>query len=425
MSKIKKIYARQILDSRGNPTIETIMQTDDGSFSAIVPSGASTGIHEALELRDNNKSYNGKGVTKAIKNIEKDLFHLLKNQSVKNQKLIDEMMIKKDDTPNKSRFGANAILSVSMVASRAGAYSHGYFLYEYISKLFGTKKIILPLPFCNVINGGVHAGNGLEFQEFMIVPVGAKSFSQATQMVSETYHILKEIIKEKYGKNATNVGDEGGFAPPLTSPEEALDLLVLAIKKAKYQNKIKIAMDVAASEFYNKKTKTYTKHNLTSKELEHYYIRLITKYPIISLEDPFEQDDFAAWKDITKNEIIKKKKIQIVGDDLTVSNPARVQLAIDNKLCNSLLLKINQIGTITESLLAARIAMDAGWNVMVSHRSGETEDTYIADLAVGLACGQLKLGAPCRTERTSKYNQLIRIEESLGRNAKLASFNNK
>jgi len=416
MSQIKKIYARQILDSRGNPTIEVELTTNSGMVRAIVPSGASTGTYEALEMRDNTKEYNGKSVKNAIQNINKIIFPLLKGKSVLNQKQIDELLIAKDNTPNKTRLGANAILAVSMAVTRSAALEKKIPLYKYISKLYdakNTKKLILPIPYANVINGGVHAGNDLEFQEFMIVPIGAKSFSEATQMISETYHILKKIIEKKYGKNATNVGDEGGFAPPINSPEQALDLIVEAIAQAKYKNKIKIAMDVASSEFYDKKTKKYTKNKLNSKQLMNHYEKLIKKYPIISIEDPFEQDDFKSWKEIMNNKTIKNKKIQIVGDDLTVSNPARVQLAIDEKLCNNLLLKINQIGTITESLISARIAMDAGWKVMVSHRSGESEDTFIADLAVGINCGKIKIGAPCRTERTSKYNQLIRIEEEL------------
>ncbi|MGE0793095.1 MAG: phosphopyruvate hydratase [Candidatus Woesearchaeota archaeon] len=413
--KIEKIHARQVLDSRGNPTIEAIMKTKNSLVSAIVPSGASTGAHEALELRDNQKVYHGKSVTKAINNVNKKIYSLLKNKIITNQKQVDELLIKEDNTVNKSRFGANSILSVSMCTTRALSTENKIQLYKYIAKIFQTKKIILPKVYANVINGGVHAGNELEIQEFMIVPTNAKTFSESIQMVAETYQTLKEIIKNKYGKNAINVGDEGGFAPPISTAEQALDLLTLAIKQAKYEGKLKIAIDAAASEFYNIKTKTYTKQKLTSKQLEEYYVKLIKKYPIVSLEDPFEQDDFQAWKSITNNKTIKQKKVQIVGDDLTVSNPARVQFAIDNKLCNALLLKINQIGTITEALLAAKTAMDAGWNVMVSHRSGETEDTFIADLAVGLSCGQLKLGAPCRTERVAKYNQLLRIEEELGK----------
>jgi enolase len=421
--KIKKIHAIQVLDSRGNPTIEVQLNTEKNQVNAIVPSGASTGDYEALELRDNKKEYGGKSVNKAIQNVNKIIAPLLKNKSVIDQEKLDVILIQKDNTSNKSNLGANAMLAVSMATTRAAAKENKLPLYKYISQK--TKsKISLPLPFANVINGGVHAGNDLEFQEFMIVPTGAKSFSQATQMISETYHVLKEIIKNKYGKNAVNVGDEGGFAPPISKPEEALNLIVEAIKKANYQNKIKIAMDPAASEFYDKKIKTYTKNKWTSKQLENVYIKLIQKYPIISLEDPFDQDDFNAWKSITNNKDIKQKKIQIVGDDLTVSNPARVQLAIENKLCNALLLKINQIGTITEALLSAEIAMEAGWKVMVSHRSGETEDSFISDFATGIGCGQIKLGAPCRGERTAKYNQLLRIEDELGKSSKFFKFKN-
>ncbi len=413
MSKIQKIHARQILDSRGNPTIQVELTTKKGKVSAMVPSGASTGEDEALELRDNKKEYNGKSVKKAINNINKIIAPMLKGESVLDQENIDVIMIRKDSTPNKRKLGANAILAVSMAIMRAAALENNIELYQYIAKKLKTKNYILPIPYANVINGGVHAGNDLEFQEFMIVPVGAKSFTEATQMISETYHKIKTILEKKFGKEATNVGDEGGFAPPIKKPEQALDILVQAIEDAGYTGKIKIAIDVAASEYYNKGR--YFRKKFKGEKLIKYYDKLLNKYPIISIEDPFDQNDFDIWKIFTS---LNSKKYQIVGDDLTVTNPAKVQFAADQKLCNSLLLKINQIGTISEALFAAECAIGSGWNVMVSHRSGETEDPFIADLAVGLGCGQLKLGAPCRSDRTSKYNRLLKIEDDLGKKAK-------
>lgn len=419
--KIKEIKARQILDSRGNPTIEVELKTKTAISSALVPSGASTGVHEALELRDKKKEYDGKGVKKAIANV-KNISKKLKGFDVSKQRKLDEAMIKLDGTSNKRKLGANAILGVSMAATRAGATMHHIPLYHYLGALYSNKKFILPVPFANVINGGVHAGNSLMFQEFMIVPVKAKSFSEATRMVVETYHALKHVIEEAYGKEATGVGDEGGFAPPITSPEEALEMLGVAVEQAGYKGKIKFAMDPAASEFYDKKSDTYEVEkgrHLTREEMIGYYEALVMRFPIISIEDPFAEDDYEGFKELTK---LIGKKIQIVGDDLLVTNPKRIARAISEKWCNALLLKTNQIGTITESMEAAHMAQSNGWNVMVSHRSGETEDPYIADLSVGIASGQIKLGAPCRGERTAKYNQLLRIEEELGKLAKYVGF---
>lgn len=421
MVTIKKINARQILDSRGNPTVEARIWSSRAYGVAKVPSGASTGIHEALELRDNNKAYGGKSVLKAVRNINKTISSSLVGKSFTSQQKLDQFLIDLDATVNKAKLGENAILAVSMAFSRLLADSNKIPLYKQLAKemcmfnntsFSATKKFVIPVPFANVLNGGVHAGNDLEMQEFMIVPVGAQSFAQATQMIAETYHTLKHIIEKKYGKNATNVGDEGGFAPPLQKAEDALKLIVRAIKKSGYEGKIKIAMDTAASEFY--KNKIYLNQGLSSQQLASYYESLLKKYPIISLEDPFDQDDFKAWQQFTEK---NTKKLQIVGDDLTVTNPARVQLAVDMKLCNSLLLKVNQIGTISESITSAFIAKNNGWSVMVSHRSGETQDSFIADLAVGLGTGQIKLGAPCRSDRVAKYNRLLEIEEDLGKRA--------
>ncbi|MFP4524081.1 MAG: phosphopyruvate hydratase [Candidatus Woesearchaeota archaeon] len=416
MEKILDIDARQVLDSRGNPTLEVDVYTDNAVGSAMVPSGASTGIHEAHELRDGGKDWHGKGVTQAIKHVNNTIRKKLTGQDAEDQTHIDGELNALDGTPNKEKLGANAILGVSLAVARAAAAAQKKPFHEYVAKLAGTKPR-LPVPYANVINGGSHAEGGLELQEFMIVPTGAKSFAQASQMVSETYHHLKKLLKKKYGAASTHLGDEGGFAPPMKDSKEALELLKQAIKEAGYATKMKLAIDAAASEFYDHDTKTYLKDAYSPQQLEHYYDNLIKKYPITSLEDPYDQDDIQAWQSLTKR-TRRRKNFQVVGDDLTVSNPERIKTAIDEKWCDALLLKVNQIGTLTEALRAARMAQKAGWNVMVSHRSGETEDPLIADLATGLGCGQIKLGAPARGERTAKYNQLIRIEEYLGRKAR-------
>ncbi len=406
MSIIKKVKARQVFDSRGNPTVECEIETDDGVFRSIVPSGASKGKHEALELRDNEKAYLGKSVFKAINNVNNIIAPRIIGMDCRDQKRIDEIMIKLDGTENKSNLGANAILSVSMCVARAGAKASNMKLYEYFAYLSNTKDLALPLPFFNVINGGKHAGNNLAIQEFMIVPIGAKSFKEAMQIGTEIYHTLKNIIKEEYGKNAINVGDEGGFAPPLNKSEEALSLLLTAIKKLKYEEKVKIALDAAASEFYKDNKYHIDNKELYSKELKEYYKELIKKYPIISIEDPFAEDDWDSFVSFNK-----EVNIQIVGDDLLVTNPKRIKKAIELRACNALLLKINQIGTISEAIEAFKLAKEHGWNIMISHRSGDSEDPFIADLSVGLATGEIKSGAPCRSERLAKYNQLLRIEE--------------
>ncbi len=417
--KITKIIGRQVLDSRGNPTVEAEFHAGKFSSRAIVPSGASTGIHEALEWRDHKTSYGGKSVHHAVNAINKNISKSFINKNISSLSSFDKQIIELDGTAQKAKFGENAILASSMAVSRLLAQQKKQSLYRFLASEFRTKKITLPVPFSNVINGGVHAGNALEMQEFMIAPIKAKSFSSATRMVAETYQILKSIIRKKYGKDATNVGDEGGFAPPLKKAEQALDLITKAVDAAGYTKEIRFAMDPASSEFYTAKKQKYLRKRYTADRLQTYYEKLIADYPIVSLEDPFDQDDFSAWKNFTAD---NHKKLQIVGDDLTVTNPARVQLAVEQKLCTALLLKINQIGTITESLTAAHIARKARWKVMVSHRSGETEDPYIADLATGLGTGQIKLGAPCRTDRVAKYNQLLRIEEELGKRASFARW---
>lgn len=416
MDKIKEIKAYQVLDSRGNPTIKVIVKTNKHSGYALVPSGASTGLYEAVELRDRKKAYEGKGVEKNLEIIKKKISKKLRGMKITEQEEIDLELKRLDATENKSVLGANTLLGVSLAVSRAAADMKGKELYEYIAELFDNKnKPVLPVPQANVINGGEHAGNYLKVQEFLLLPSGAKNFAEATRMLSETYHLLKKIIDDKYGVNATNVGDEGGFAPPIRTPEEALDLLADAIAKAGYKRKIRIGMDVAASGLYYENEYDLGA-NFSAKGLMIYYDRLFGKYDIKSIEDPFEQDDFDTWSEFIGT-IAKKRKIQVVGDDLTVTNPTRVRKAINQKLCNALLLKPNQIGTLTEALKAAQMAKEAGWEVIVSHRSGDTEDPYISDLAVGIGANQIKLGAPCRGERTAKYNRLLEIEANLRKRA--------
>jgi len=426
---IKSIHARQIFDSRGNPTVEVDLKTDKGLFRAAVPSGASTGIYEALELRDNDKSkYMGKGVSKALDNVNNIIApELIGKFNVVDQEAIDKHMLAVDGTDNKGKLGANAILAVSLAVCKAGAAEKGVPLYRHIADLAGNKKLLLPVPAFNVINGGSHAGNKLAMQEFMILPIGASSFSEAIRMGTEIYHNLKSIIVQKYGQDAANVGDEGGFAPNIQSNKEGLELLKQAIAKAGYTDKVKIGMDVAASEFYDNgkydldfKTKNNDgSQKKSGEEMIALYKEFVNEYPVVSIEDPFDQDDWATYQKITHD---IGANIQIVGDDLLVTNPKRIKTAIEQKACNALLLKVNQIGSVTESIEAWRMARSAGWGVMVSHRSGETEDTFIADLVVGLGTGQIKTGAPCRSERLAKYNQLLRIEEELGSEAHFAGL---
>ncbi|CAL8148185.1 unnamed protein product [Orchesella dallaii] len=393
---IKSIKARQIFDSRGNPTVEVDLTTDKGLYRSAVPSGASTGIYEALELRDNDKAnYHGKGVSKAVNNINTLIAPALVGSglNVTQQKEIDEAMLKLDGTENKDKLGANAILGVSMAVCRAGAAEKGVSLFKYIAELAGNNNIILPVPAFNVINGGSHAGNKLAMQEFMILPTGASNFTEAMKMGSEIYQHLKSVIKSRYGLDATSVGDEGGFAPNILNNKDALDLIIEAINKAGYTGKIEIGMDVAASEFHKegkydldfKNPASDPSSYLSSDKLGDLYQEFIKGFPVTSIEDPFDQDDWDAWSKLTGN-----TTIQIVGDDLTVTNPKRIQTAVDKKACNCLLLKVNQIGSVTEAIAAHLLAKKNGWGTMVSHRSGETEDTFIADLVVGLSTGQVK-----------------------------------
>merc|ERR1711983_626146 len=426
---IKKIFARQIYDSRGNPTVEVDLTTEKGIFRAAVTSGASTDIYEALELRDKDKArWHGKGVTKAVDNVNNTIAPALvgANLDPVNQKDIDEMMLKLDGTDNKNNLGANAILGVSMAVCKAGACHKGVPLYRHIADLAGVKEVMMPVPALNIINGGSHAGNKLAMQEFMILPTGATTFSEAMKMGSEVYHHLKLLIKAKYGLDATAVGDEGGFAPNFQNNAEAIKLCEDAIEKAGYTGKIKIGMDVAASEFFKdgkydldfKNKDSKPEDWITSDALCEMYKGFVKDAPVVSIEDPFDQDDWAGWTKLTA-----ETDIQIVGDDLTVTNPKRIQTAVEKKSCNALLLKVNQIGSVSESIAAHNLAKANGWGTMVSHRSGETEDCFIADLVVGLCTGQIKTGAPCRSERLAKYNQLLRIEEELGANAKYVGEN--
>ncbi len=428
MPFISDIYAREVLDSRGNPTIEVEVYTDSGAFGrAIVPSGASTGEHEAVELRDGDKKrYLGKGVLNAVHNVNEVIAPELIGFDVTNQVAIDKLMIELDGTKNKSKLGANAILGVSMACARAAADFLGVELYQYLGG-FNTKQ--LPVPMMNIINGGSHADNNVDFQEFMILPVGAKSFKEAIRMGAEVFHNLKSVLKKK-GYN-TGVGDEGGFAPNLGSNEEALQVIMEAIEKAGYVagKDIFLGMDVASSEFYNKETKKYVLDGeggkeFTSKELAHFYEGLIKKYPIISIEDGLDENDWEGWVYLSK---LLGSKIQLVGDDLFVTNTEKLAFGIEKGVANSILIKVNQIGTLTETFDAIEMAKRAGYTAVVSHRSGETEDTTIADIAVATNAGQIKTGSASRTDRIAKYNQLLRIEDQLGATAQylgLKSFYN-
>ena len=418
MTEIIDVKAREVLDSRGNPTVEADVIIACGAVGrAIVPSGASTGAREALELRDiRSKRFNGKGVKKAIKNVINIIGPAVCGMDAANQETLDNCMIKLDGTPNKSKLGANAILGVSMAAARAASLAYGLPLFRYLG---GINARYLPLPMMNVVNGGSHAANNLDIQEFMIVPVGAKSIAQAIQMGAETFHSLKKILKEK-GLN-TAVGDEGGFAPDLKSNEDAIKLIISAIESAGYkpEKDIALAMDAAANEFY-KNGKYYLKSEnkkLTSKQMIDYYENLIDKYPILSIEDGLAEQDWSNWKLMTDR---LENSIQIVGDDIFVTNPKIFGKGIEQGIANSILIKLNQIGTVTETLDAIEMAKQAGYTTVISHRSGETEDTFIADLVVGVNGGQIKTGSMSRTDRIAKYNQLIRIEEELGDGARFS-----
>lgn len=418
-SKIKSVKAREVLDSRGNPTVEAEVETKEGVFRAITPSGASTGAHEALELRDGGKRFMGKGVLKAVENVNKKIAPKISGMDATNQQAIDEALIELDGTENKETLGANAMVAVSMAACRAGAAAKKIPLYEHIGGLYGVKANTLPIPQFNVINGGKHAGFENDIQEYLILPLGAPNFREALRMGEEVFQNLKKLVKGKFGALAIQLGDEGGFVPPIHNPEERLQLMTEAIEKAGYAKEIALGIDAAASEFYKKYESTYRigERDYHTSDVVDYYAKLVDEFKIVSIEDGIAEDDWNGWIELTRK---LGSKIQITGDDLLVTNVKRIKKAIELKECNSLLLKVNQIGTITESIEAAKMAMKAGWRVTVSHRSGETEDNFIADLAVGLGASQIKTGAPARGERTAKYNQLLRIEEELGGKAKYA-----
>ena len=416
MSYIAEIFGRQILDSRGNPTVEVDVITDDGAFGrAAVPSGASTGVHEAVELRDDDKKvYVGKGVLKAVKNVNDTIAPELLGYDVADQTGIDELMIQLDGTENKSKLGANAMLAVSMAVAKAAAEEAALPLFRYVG---GTNAKTLPVPMMNILNGGAHADNKIDFQEFMVMPTGASSFSEGLRWGVEIFHALKSVLKKK--GYSTNVGDEGGFAPNIQSNEEAIETVLEAIQAAGYKagSQVFIAMDAANSELYKKGKYVFHKSDgktMSSEELVKYWTNWVKQYPIASIEDGMAEDDWEGWKMLTES---IGSKVQLVGDDLFVTNVTRLQQGIDKSIANGLLVKVNQIGTITETINAVTLAQHSGYNTIMSHRSGETEDTTIADLAVALNCGQIKTGSASRTDRMAKYNQLIRIEELLGASA--------
>lgn len=417
MYAIKKVHARQIMDSRGNPTIECDIELDGGARGrAAVPSGASTGSFEALELRDGGTAYMGKGVLNAVKNVNEIIAPAISGMDASAQTELDEKMLALDGTPNKEKLGANAILAVSLAAAHAVAAQKNIPLYKYIASLYGNDNpVVLPRPMMNIINGGAHADNGLDAQEFMIIPGGAKSEADAIRMGSEIFHNLKSILKK--GGNSTNVGDEGGFAPNFQTCAEALDTIIAAIKAAGYTPgaDVSIGLDVASSEFYKDGKYEFEGHSLTSDEMIEFYEKLTADYPIISIEDALAEEDWDGWKKLTEK---IGTRCQLVGDDLFVTNPARLERGIAAGVANAILIKVNQIGSLTETLRAIKMAQDANYGVIISHRSGETEDTTIADLAVATNAGQIKTGSMSRTDRMAKYNQLLRIEEELGNSAK-------
>ena len=409
MASIEGVFARQILDSRGNPTVEVEVVLDDGSLGrAAVPSGASTGVFEAVELRDGGEAYGGKAVTRAVQGVIDEMQDELVGFDADDQRLIDQELIDLDRTPDKSRLGANAILGVSLAVARAAAESSGLPLFRYVG---GPNAHVLPVPMMNILNGGAHADTNVDIQEFMIAPIGAATFSEAVRWGAETYHALKAVLKQ-HGLN-TGVGDEGGFAPDLEHNQAALDLIVEAIGKTGLTlgQDMALAIDAAASSFFSEGGYAFEGGKKTAAEMTSVYASWLDTYPIVSLEDPLAEEDWDGWRELTAE---LGSRVQIVGDDIFVTNPARIRRGIEEKAANALLVKVNQIGTLTETLDAVSLAQRAGFACMMSHRSGETEDTTIADLAVAVNCGQIKSGAPARSERVAKYNQLLRIEEILG-----------
>ncbi len=419
MSKITKIKAREILDSRGNPTVEVDLFTERGMSRASAPSSVSTGKYEALELRDNERRYLGKGVLKAVGNVNNVIAKKLIGRDCTQQRELDELMIALDGTPNKSNLGANAILPVSIAACKAGALDSNLSLYRYIANLADSGTVTLPIPEMNIVNGGLHAGIANDIQEHMIIPFGAETFSDALRMCSETYHTLKKSLKKKFGSSAVQVADEGGFVPPLRRVDERLEFILQAVEELGYEKEFGFAIDAAASELYHDGQYRILENEYSSTELMEFYSDLCVRFKLMSIEDGLSEDDWDGWVQLNSE---LGKKVQMVGDDLLVTNVRRIEKAIELNACNALLLKLNQIGTVTEALEAFKVARKARWNVIVSHRSGSTEETFYADLAVGSNAGQFKYGAPARSERTCNYNQLLRIEEELKEKAKYSSI---
>ncbi|MFH1100495.1 MAG: phosphopyruvate hydratase [Methanobacteriota archaeon] len=413
MSEIEGVRAREVLDSRGNPTVEVDVVTEHGVFRAMTPSGASAGQHEALELRDKDAArYLGKGTLNAVDNVNKKIAPKLIGLNCCQQETIDNLMLKLDGTENKGKLGANAVLPVSMAVTKAGAAAKQIPLYEYIGGLFGVKPYRLPVPMCNVINGGKHAGQENSIQEHMLMPTGAKTFTEGIRMISECYHHLAKLLKGEFGAGGILIGDEGGFAPTqVTDVNERLELMLQAVENSGYAGKMKIALDPASSEFFYEGVYKIGTKSFSGGEMVDFYVDLCKRYPIVSIEDGLAEDDWDSWVEMTKK---LGGRIQIVGDDLFVTNTKRIQKGIELQAANSVLIKLNQIGSVTETLDAIKLAQDEGWTAVVSHRSGETEDCFIADLVVGTSAGQIKTGAPARSDRNAKYNQLIRIEEQLG-----------
>jgi enolase len=407
MSAINRVHGRQVLDSRGNPTVEVDVELESGAFgSAVVPSGASTGVHEAVELRDGGSEWGGKGVTRAVGNVNGEIAAELGGSDALDQEALDRRLIELDGSPNKGRLGANAILGVSLAAAKAAAAESGQPLYRYLG---GGDAATLPVPMLNVINGGVHAANSIDLQEFMVVPVGAPTFAEGLRIGTETYHALKQVLGER--GLATGVGDEGGFAPDLESSEAAIEAILEAAERAGHRERVAIALDPATSEVFQDGVYRFEGREKTSDEMPRFWAELCERYPIVSIEDGLAEDDWEAWEQLTAE---LGDRVQLVGDDLFVTNPERLRSGIERNVANSILVKVNQIGTLTETIEAVRLAQANGYTAVMSHRSGETEDSTIADLAVALGTGQIKTGAPARSDRTSKYNRLLRIESELG-----------
>lgn len=416
MSEIISVKAREVLDSRGNPTVEVDVVTIQGVFRAMTPSGASAGQHEAIELRDGDTTrYLGKGTLRAVDNVNKKIAPKLIGLDCHHQETLDNLLLKIDGTDNKGKLGANALLPVSMAITKAGAAARGVPLYMYIGELFGEIPYRLPVPMCNVINGGKHAGQENSIQEHMLMPTGAKNFAEAIRMISESYHHLAKLLKARFGASGVLIGDEGGFAPAqIVDINERLDLMLQAVENAGYSGKMKIALDPASSEFFYDGIYKIGQKSYSGGDMVDFYVDLCERYPIISIEDGLAEDDWGSWVEMTKK---LGSRVQIVGDDLFVTNTKRIKKGIELQAANSVLIKLNQIGSVTETLNAIKMAQDEGWTAVVSHRSGETEDTFIADLVVGTSAGQIKTGAPARSDRNAKYNQLMRIEEELGAKA--------